>query len=253
MIRRVKHIYCPRTSVLTWHLDPLHNLFSMLPKTEQIFRDNIHIANLERGIKSPEFQDKKERILILYYLLENVSGLNRTQTQTLADAVLIPRDKQVILGLLKVAKKEDKGSPSGGFFAASQGFVKRTPCISNMSEDALWRDANNFASSIPDSRFLSKLETTPVDECLRDAIVKAEEAAHTYLKKQIKSLVDGLAEQIFTIQKEECDKQIEQEITSQKAKELGIIRSGFVHQVEALSRERSRSYVHYSLGKWPMA
>jgi hypothetical protein len=225
----------------------------MLPKTEQIFRDNIHTANLERGIKSSEFQDKKERILILYYLLENVNGSNRTQTQTLADAVLIPRDNQAVLGLLKVAKKEDKGSTSGGFFAAADGFVKRTPSISDTSEDALWRDANNFASSVPDSRFLSKLKTTPVDECLRGAIVKAEEAAHTYLRKLIEFLVDGLGDQIFAIQKEECDKQIEQEITSDEDKELRILRSEFVHQVEALSRERSRSYVHFSLERWPMA
>ena len=213
------------------------------------------------GIKSSEFQDKKERILILYYLLQNINGLDAAQTRILADAVLIPGDTQVVaLGLLKVARKEDKGSPSGGFFAAAEGFVKRTPCISDMSEEArekleetMWRDANNFAASVPDSRFLSKLKTTPVDECLRDAIVNAEEVAHSYLKKLIQSLVDKIGPQIFSNQVAESNKQIQREVTSEEDKELGILRSEFVHQVEALSRERSRSYVHLSLGRWLMA
>jgi hypothetical protein len=62
--------------------------------------------------------------------------------------------------------------------------------------------------------------------------------------------VDGIAQEIFSIQKEECDKQLQEEITSGEDKELGIIRSNFVHQVEDLSRKRSRLYVHHSLGQW---
>jgi hypothetical protein len=252
MMRHVKHIYCPRTPVLTWRLDPLHDLFRVLPKTEETFWSIIRTADLEYGLKHKkfqDFQDKKERILIFSYLLENTSGLNRGQIRTLADAVLIRRDAQVVLGLLKFARKEDKGSTSGRFFsAAAEGFVKNTLRIGespNQAMEALWKEANNFASSVSESDFLSYLNTTPVDECLYDAVVEAKETAFAFFGKLIESLVDGIGQQIFSIQKEECDKQIQREITSEEDKELGIIRSEFVHQVEDLSRKRSRSYVHY--------
>ena len=260
MMRHVNHFHFPCISALTRHLDPLHDLFRILPKSEQTFRGNIRTANLEKGIKDAEFQFKKERILIIYYLLEKIKGLNRGQIQTLADTVLNRRDTHAVrvLGLLKTEK--DKGSTSGGYIInAAKGLMKSTASTlgiaksSNLTtEEALWRDANNFASSVPDLRFLSGLKITPVDESLRDAIVKVEEIAHTYLRKLIESLVDGIGPQIFSDQEVECDKQIQREITSEEDKELGIIRSEFVHQVEDLSRERSRSYVYHSLQLWPI-
>jgi hypothetical protein len=236
-------------------LDPLHDLFLILPKSEQTYWDNIRTANLEKGIKDTEFQFKKERILIIYYLLEKIKGLNKGEIRSLADAVLNRRDTHAVrvLGRLKVARnlKEDKSSTSGGYINAAKGLVKSTLGLAKSSnlttEEALWRDANNFASSVPDTRFLSGLKITPVDECLRDAIVEAEEMAYTYLGKLIESLVDGIGPQIFSNQKAECDKQVQREVTSEEDKELEILRSEFSHQVEDLSRERSRSYVHYSL------
>ena len=223
---------------------------------DQIFRGNIRTANLENGLKRTEFQSfqaKKQRINVICFLLDR-TNLNRGQTQTLADAVLNRRDPQAILGLLKLGRKEDKGSTSGSYSNVAKGlgtFVKTTLVTvgigksSNITkEEALLRDANNFASSVSDSRFLSQLNTTPVDECLHGAIVDVEETAYVYLRRLIESLVDGLGQQLFAIQREECDKQIQREITSEEDKELVIIRSEFVHQVEDLSRERSRSYVH---------
>ena len=245
-----------RTSVLTCHLDPLHDLFLIIPKSEQTFRRIMRTANLDKGIKGTEFQVKKERILILYRLLENTKGLNRSQIRALADAVLIRRDKQAVLEILKHGKKEDKSSTGNSYLNAAKGIVKTTLGIGRSSsltrEEALWREANNFASSITDSRFLSHrdLDITPVDvdECLRDAVVEAEETAHTYFRKLIESLVGGIGQEFFTIQKAECDRQIIREITNEEDKELGILRSEFVHRVEGLSRERSQSYVHCSLG-----
>ena len=83
--------------------------------------------------------------------------------------------------------------------------------------------------------------------------MKAEKTAYAHLKKLIK-LVDGISQQILSIQKVEHDtqlKQIQREITSEEDKELGTIRSEFVQQVEDMSRERSRSYVHHSRGNSP--
>jgi hypothetical protein len=251
MMRHVKQISSPCISLLTWRLDPLHHLFRIVPKTEQKFRSIIRAANLEKGIKAPEFQFKKERILILNYLLENTNGLDRGQIRNLADAVLIRRDLQSVLGLLKIAGKEDKGSTSGGFFNATKERLTISYWTDKRSkqtmEEAMWREANNFAASVPDSRFLLQLHSTPVNECLHDATVEAEETAYAYLRNLIESLVDGIGKQIFSIQKEECDKQILRDVTSGEDKELGIVRSEFVHHIEDSTRERCRSYVHNSL------
>jgi hypothetical protein len=224
--------------MLTRHLDLLHDLFRIYPKTEQTFRGNIRAANLEKGIKGTEFQFKKERILIFYYLLEKTDGLSRAQIRTLADAVLFKhRDKQAVLELLKVARKEDEGY--------IKGFVKSITRSSKPSkEEVMWRDANKFASTVSDSRFLLQLSMAPVDEYLHDVTADTEETAYVFLRKLIVSLVDGIGQQIFSIQKAECDKQIERETNTEQDKELGILRSELVHQVEDLSRERSRSYVY---------
>ena len=253
MTRHVKLIYLPKYHCADMRLDPLRDLFLILPKSEQTYWDNIRTANLDKGIKDAEFQFKKERILIVYYLLEKIKGLNKGEIRSLADAVLTRRDTHAVrvLGRLKVPRKEDKSSTSGGYINAAKGLVKSTLGLAKSSnlttEEALWRDAMNFASSVPDTRFLSGLKITPVDECLRDAMVEAEEMAYTYLGKLIESLVDGIGPQIFSNQKTECDKQVQREVTSEEDKELEILRSEFSHQIENLSRERSRSYVHYSL------
>ena len=235
-------------------LDPLHDLFLVLPKLEQTYWDNIRTANLEKGIKDTEFQFKKERILIIYYL-EKIKRLNKGEIRGLTDAVLNGRDTDAVrvMRRLNVARKGDKSSTSGRYIDAAKRLVKSTLGLARSSnlttEKALWRDANEFASSVPDTDFLLGLKTTtPVDECLRDAIVEIEGMAYTYLGKLIESLVDGIGPQIFSYQKAECDEQEQRKVTSEEDKELEILRSEFVHQVEDLSRERSSSYVHYSLG-----
>jgi hypothetical protein len=233
-------------------LDPLHDLFRLFPKSEQTYWDSIRTANLENGIKDTEFQFKKERILIIYHLLKNIKRPNKGEIRNLADAVLNCRDTDAVrvLKRLKVATK-DKSSTSGGYINTAKRLVKGTLALaksSNMTtEKALWRDAKDFASSVPDTHFLLGLKTTPADECLRGAVVEAEEMAYTYLGKLIESLVDRIGPQIFSNQKVEGDKQVQREVASEEDKELEILRSEFVHQVEDLSRERSPLYVHYSL------
>ena len=242
--------------MLTRHLDPLHDLFRIYPKTDQTFRGNIRAAGLEKGIMDPEFQIKKERVLIFDYLLENTDGLNRAQIRTLADAVLKHRDKQAVLGLLKIGRKNDRDSSifAYPYLNAARRLETSTFGIARSSklsrEEAMWRDATNLASesSVPDWRFLQQLSSAPVDEYLHDVVAETEEAANVYLRKLINSLVDGIGQQVFSIQKAECDKHIEREINSEQDKELEILRSELVHQVEDLSRERSRSYVHHDLG-----
>lgn len=197
------------------------------------------------------FKIKKGRILILKYLLENTNGLDRDQIRNLVDAVLIRRDLQGVLGLLKLAGKKDKGSTSNSSVNSAReprkinfGTAKRSEPT---REEAMWREANNAAGSVSDSHFLSQLQAAPVHEYLKDAIVDAEETAYVYLRNLVESLVDDTGKQIFSIQKEECDRQILRDITSGEEKELGILRSEFVHHIEDSSREHCRSYVHGSL------
>jgi hypothetical protein len=190
------------------------------------------------------FKIKKGHILTLKYLLENTNGLDRDQIRNLVDAVLIRRDLQSVLGLLKIARRKDKGSASGSVNSAKEprkipfGTAKRSEPT---REEAMWREANNAAASVSDSDFLLQLRAAPVHECLHDAIVDAEETAYAYLRNLIESLVDDIGKQIFSIQKEECDRQILRDVTSGEDKELGILRSEFVHHIEDSSREHCRS------------
>jgi hypothetical protein len=200
-----------------------------------------------------DFQFKKGRILILRYLLEIINGLDTSQVRTLADAVLVHRDNPTILGLLQVAGKEDKGSTSGGIslLSAAKERMKTTFGMGKSSkptkEEALWREANDYATSVSDARFLSELNAASVHECLRDYVADVKENAFSCLRSQVETLVDGIGQQILGIQKAECEKQIQRELASGEDKELGVLRSEFVHQIEDLTRDRSRSCVHSSI------
>jgi hypothetical protein len=224
--------------------DPLQDVFRIYPKAENKFRDIIRAANLEKGIKSSEFQFKKERILILHHLLTNINGLDRDQIQTLAEAVLIRRDMQTTMELLRVAAKGDKNDTSGGLFnAAKERFMSSLGMQSSKlsKEDLLWRGANNSASLVSDFDVLAQLRTATLDECLRDAAIEAEETAYACLTTLVESLVSGFGQQILSMQKAECDKQIQREISSLEDRELGSLRAEFVAQIEDLSRQHSRS------------
>jgi hypothetical protein len=114
-------------------------------------------------------------------------------------------------------------------------------------EEALWREAHNFVSLLSDYDFLQQLKTATLDECLRDPAMEAEGTAYACLTAQVNSLVAGFGQQILSMQKGECDKQIQREISSGEDRELGSLRADFVSQIEDLTRQRSRSYVLYSL------
>ncbi len=222
--------------ILTRSIGTLQDLFSIYPKAASTFRGFIRAANLDKGIKGTDFQFKKERTLILHYLLENHEGLNAHQTRSLGDAVLVDRDKQKALGLLKSFAKGGKGD----WFSA-WGNKKVLS-----KEEAMWRTANNYAASISDSRFLSRVKKVPVGDFLHDAAVECEKTAYDCLTTQLDSLVSGISRQILSIQKEECDKQVQREVKNEEEKELKVSRAKFVQQIEKSCRRHSRSYVTYS-------
>jgi hypothetical protein len=194
----------------------------------------VRAAN-EKGIKHQEFQSKKEDLLTLHYLLEHTEGLSASQVQSLADAVLGNQDRRKILPLLK-----DKGKTSWSL----SGMFQRT---SLTKEETLWREARNFAKTVSDPRFLSEF-MNPTNNCLYRATTEAQETAYACLAKQIGSSEYSIHQLILSIQKEECTKQAQREVKSEEDRELRILRSDFVHHIENLSRERSKSYVFTYLG-----
>ncbi|KAI9455154.1 hypothetical protein BJY52DRAFT_1122135, partial [Lactarius psammicola] len=222
----------------------LQDLFSLYPKAASTFRVFIRAANFDKGIKATDFQFKKERWLILYYLLENYEGLNPDQTSSLGDAVLVGRDKQKTLGLLKSFST----GKNGGWYSVSAAWGNNKPVLSR--EEAMWRAANNYAASISDSRFLSHLKRIPVSDFLHDAAVEREKTAYDCLTTQLDSLVSEISRQIVSMQKEVCDEQVPREMKSEEEWELKVSRAKFVQQIEDLSRpgEHIRSYATYSSG-----
>jgi hypothetical protein len=175
--------------------------------------------------------------------LENYKGLNAKQTRSLGDAVLLNRDKQKTLGLLKSFSKEDN---KGGWFSVFTG--GKSTLLSK--EEAMWRKALNYASSISDVRFISYLKTIPATHFLHNAAVECEGTAYHCLTTQLDSLVSGISQQILSIQKDGCDTQIQREVKSEEEKELKVSRVEFVRKIEDLCRERSRSCVVYFSSQW---
>ena len=87
---------------------------------------------------------------------------------------------------------------------------------------------------------------------LQKAVVaEVAETAYACLTTAVESLVSSTGQQILSAQKAEFDKQIQREVGSAEVRELGILRSDFVRQIEDSTR-RSRSYVHHILERGRM-
>lgn len=157
--------------------------------------------------------------------MEKTKSLNEDQIRSLAEVVLESRDEQTWIQFLR--NSDNWGLPK---------------------EEVVWRDAINFASQVSDSRFLSEFKPATVADYLCNAAVSAERAAYASLAKQIESLVSTNFEQVSSTQKEGCNEQASREVKSEEDRELGILRSDFVRQIEDLPVGRSRSYVPYTLG-----
>jgi hypothetical protein len=166
------------------------------------------------------------------------------QTQSLGDAVL-SRDKQKTLELLKSFSTEDKGGSLSVILGGKRMILSK--------EEAMWRNAHNYASSISDVRFLSYLKTIPATDFLQNAGVECEQIAYHCLTTQLDSLVSVISQQILAIQKDGCDTQIQREVKSEEEKELKVSRVEFVLKIEDCCRERSRSCVIYSSHQYKVA
>ena len=227
-------------SFLTRGEDTLQDLFSIYPKAALSFRGSIVAENLDKGIKGTDFQSKKERVLILYYLFENYKGLNANQTQSLGEAVLCHWDKQKTLELLKSFSKQAKKEWVSVILAGKKTVISK--------EEAMWISAQSYASPISDLRFLTYLKNIPATDFLHEAAVECMETACDCLTTQLNSLVSVISQQILSIHQDECDTQIQREVKSEGEKEVKV-----VGNIEDLSRERSRSCVIYSSFQWQIA
>ena len=220
------------SAILTRSIGTLDDVFSIYPTAEPTFLDAMSDANFDNGIKGPDFHFRKERLLILLHLLKSYPNLSAPQTLSLRDAILGNKDNQKALKLLRSFAK-GKTTWRSVFWKGKENVLP--------NEEAIWRDANNYASSLSDSRFLSYVKTFPDDNYLHDAAVKCEEAAYTCLRTQLGSLVSGISQKILSIQKEECNKQVKCEVKNEEEKELKVSRAEFVRKVEDLCRERPNS------------
>jgi hypothetical protein len=224
----------PRTPrlgvILTGSVDALLNIFSIYPKAESIFRETLRASNLDKGINEGDFQSKKERMLILLYLLRIYKGLNANQIRSLCNDVLFVGDEQKTLVLLK-------------------GFAMEGNTNVVLSDETIHGAARNYAASISDLHFLSYVKTIPPINFLHDAAVECEETAYDCLTTKLDSLVHEICLQILSIQKAEYEKQAQHKIKNEeeREKELKDSRAKFVRRIEELCRERSRWYVTYFL------
>ena len=186
--------------------------------------------NIDNGMKGTDFHFKKKRLLILLYILKSYPNLTTRQTRSLRDAVLDNKDNRNALNLLKSFSKGEKAKWHLMFRRGSDA-----------KEEAMWKSANDYATSVSSSRFLSYVLTFPATNYLHDAAVKSEEAAYTCLRTYLDSQVTAISQKILSFQIEESNKQIRLEVENEMQEELKDSRIEFVRKVEDLSRERSRS------------
>ena len=208
-------------------------MFAIYPEAETTFLDAMSSEHIDNGIKGTDFYFKKERLLILLYLLKNYPNLSTRQTGSLRDAVLDSKDNQ---NALKLLKSFSKGEKTKWYKVLWRG---RDVVLSK--EEAMWKNANDYASSLSYSSFLSYVMTFPAANHLHNAAVKSEEAAYTCLKAHLESQVTAISQKILSIQKEESNKQVRVEVENEEQEELKASRIEFVRKVEDLCRERSRS------------
>ena len=219
-------------TILTRSIGTLDDVFSIYPDAESTFLDAMKDANFENGIKGPDFHFRKERFLILLHLIKSYPKLDKQRILSLRDAILDNKNNQKALKLLRSFAKGK---------ATWRAVVWKGKETVLPNEEALWRDANNYASSLSDSRFLSYVKTFPDTNYLHNAGVKCEEAAYTCLRTHLDSLVSRISQKILSIQEEECNKQVTCEVNNDEDKELQVSRANFVQKVEDLCRERPNS------------
>ena len=217
---------------LTRSIGTLDDLFTIYPQAKQPFLDAISDASFDNGIKGPDFQFRKQRLLILLHLLKNYPKLTTPQTFSLRDAVLDNKDNQKALKLLKnFAKGKDTWRLA--FWKGKEAVIPK--------EEASWRDAIDYATCLSDSRFLSYVRTFPDANFLHDAAFACQEAAYTCLRAQLDSLVARVSQKMFSIQEKEGIKQVTWEINDDEEQELKVSRGEFVRRVEDLCRARPNS------------
>ncbi|KAF8270139.1 hypothetical protein EI94DRAFT_1572222, partial [Lactarius quietus] len=239
--------HCPRSSaILTRKIGTLQDIFSTYPRAETTFRGFINAANLSKGIKGTSFQSIKERALILYFLLDRNKGLKEDQIRSLTDAILGNKDKQKVLDLLKTFAKEEKR-----WYSVGWGVASSKSQLSN--EETMWRHANNYTTTVSDSRFLSNVKNLPVgnSKLTHNIAVDCEKAAYDCLNTQLDSLVSGISQQILSIQKDGRDTQIQRKVKSEEEKELKVSRAEFVQQIEDflhIDDFRTKKEHQYALG-----
>ncbi|KAF8270132.1 hypothetical protein EI94DRAFT_1572312 [Lactarius quietus] len=215
--------------------DPLHDVFSTYPKAKSMFLDATSAEKLDDGLKGTDFDFRKERLLILLHLIKNYPNLNSQQTMSLRDAVLDNKDNQKALKTLKGFAKGEKTKWFSVFWKGKQAVLTK--------EEAMWREANEYASSLSNLRFLKYVKTFPPTNYLHGAAVKCEEAAYTCLRTQVDSQVPVISQKILSILKEERNKQVQSEVKSEGEEDLKVSRVEFVQKIEDLCRERSTSFV----------
>lgn len=219
------------SAVLIGSIGALQSVFSVYPNAELTFRDSIRAADLDKGVRGTDFQLKKERMLILLHLLKDYTGLEAQQLCSLCNAVFVDGDKQKTLGLLKSFAQKRMTNRRG---------VNRKGREALLSEEEMWRNAQRYATSLSDLRFLSYLKTIPPAHGLHDTAVECRKAAYVWLTTQLDSLASGISQAILSIQKGESDKRVNGEVKSEEEKELKVFRAEFVRQIDDLCRARSR-------------
>jgi hypothetical protein len=223
--------------------EPFLNLIALYPKIGDLFQKTTRNATLD-SITSRDFKSNKERLIMIYVLLDQRQDLDPHQRTELIQFVL----KEDWQGLRDVL-----GDPSN---ENSKQVKSRTnwwpgPIIWNIFPDdslsqaqRLIQEARSVATHTSDPDFLLRLKDISVDnDTLKAAIANTEHIAQQHFDNTISRLLKKLVHGAVHIQEEDCTKQIQREAYSQVEADADCFRTQFIREIEEQSYSDSISSV----------
>lgn len=216
----------------------------LYPKIGDLLRKTIDDAKLD-NIKSREFKSNKERLVMIYFLLNQRKDLDQTKRQELIQSILVKYDMQSARNILAGPSKDDFKQTKSNTLWLPIIVLRDMLFNEDVSPPNLFQEARDIAAHMSDPDFLMDLKKSLSldDETFKTTVANTEAMAQSYFEVTISNLLNKLLPRARHIQQEECIKQVQRELSSQAKKDIEGFRMEFIREIEEGSESESKSWV----------
>ena len=214
----------------------------LYPKIGDLLRKTIDDAKLD-NIKSREFKSNKERLVMIYFLLNQRKDLDQTKRQELIQSILVKYDMQSARNILAGPSKDDFKQTKSNTLWLPIIVLRDMLFNEDVSPPNLFQEARDIAAHMSDPDFLMDLKKSLSldDETFKTTVANTEAMAQSYFEVTISNLLNKLLPRARHIQQEECIKQVQRELSSQAKKDIEGFRMEFIREIEEGSESESKS------------